>query len=363
MDKVLEVNEKFAYAVVEPGVTFTALYEHIVAQDLKIWPSVPSLGWGSVIGNTLDRGMGFTPTANHHEHIAGLEIMLADGDVVRTGQWANSTSSSAHLSKYSFGPNIDGLMLQTNLGIVTKMGIFLTPQPQAYMSCSFDMPDREDVGTITDLFGEMRRNGTVPNTCYVFNIVEWSAMVGKRAELWDGEGAMPDSRLKEIQEQIETGHWSVKFSLYGPKAVIQAQFDEIQNVVRERAPTGRLNGAIFAGEGDRKLDPGSVTQPHGGMFVGVPSLWSLPLVKYMLPKDGSGAGAHSAYSAIIPLDGKVMIEWYHKARAIYEAEGFDCMCDYFMHGRHAVFVCMLCFDKTNRAQTDGEHAAQALVGA
>ena len=84
MDKVLEVNEKFAYAVVEPGVTFTQLYEHIVAQDLKVWPSVPSLGWGSVIGNTLDRGMGFTPTANHHEHIAGVEIMLADGDIVRT---------------------------------------------------------------------------------------------------------------------------------------------------------------------------------------------------------------------------------------------------------------------------------------
>ncbi|TKA72391.1 hypothetical protein B0A55_05866 [Friedmanniomyces simplex] len=352
MDKILEVNEKFAYAVVEPGVTFTQLYEYVVAQKLKIWSSVPSLGWGSVIGNTLDRGMGFTPTANHHEHIAGLEVMLADGDLIRTGQWAMSTSPSAHLSKYSFGPSIDGLFLQSNLSVVTKMGIWLTPQPQAYMSCSFDMPNREDVGLITDLFGEMRRNGIMPNLCYVFNIVEWSAIIGKRAELWDGEGAMPESRLKEIQQEIETGHWSVKFSLYGAKTVIQAQFDEIKRVVAERAPTGRIKGAIFSGEGDRLLDPTSVTQPHGGMFVGVPSLWSLPLIKYMLPKDGSGAGAHSAYSAIIPLDGKVMVEWYHKAREVYEAEGFDAMCDFFMHGRHAVFVCMLCFDKTNRKQTD-----------
>lgn len=51
MNKVLEVNEKFAYAVVEPGVTFTDLYQYCEANGLKVWPSVPSLGWGSVIGN------------------------------------------------------------------------------------------------------------------------------------------------------------------------------------------------------------------------------------------------------------------------------------------------------------------------
>ena len=51
MDKILEVNEKFAYAVVEPGITFTDLYNYCVERDLKVWPSVPSLGWGSVIGN------------------------------------------------------------------------------------------------------------------------------------------------------------------------------------------------------------------------------------------------------------------------------------------------------------------------
>ena len=89
------------------------------------------------------------------------------------------------------------------------------------------------------------------------------------------------------------------------------------------------------------------------MFVGIPSLWSLPLTKYMLPKDGTGAGAHGAYSAIIPLDGEVMVEWYRCAEKVYQAEGFDAMTDFFMHARHAVFVCMLCFDKTNKKQCEG----------
>ena len=220
------------------------------------------------------------------------------------------------------------------------------------MSCSFDMPDIEDVGTICDVFGDMRRSGILPNIVYVFNIVEWSAIIGKRCELWDQEGPMPASRLLELQKEIDTGHWTVKFSLYGPKAIIQAQYDEVQKVVTARAPKGRLQGLIFSGDGDRLLDPKAVTMPHGGMFVGVPSLWSLPLTKYMLPKDGSGAGAHGAYSAIIPLDGDVMVEWYHCAKRVYEEEGFDAMTDFFMHARHAVFVCMLCFDKTNKKQSE-----------
>lgn len=51
MDKILEVSEKFAYAVVEPGVTFGDLYAYCVKNNIKVWPSTASLGWGSVVGN------------------------------------------------------------------------------------------------------------------------------------------------------------------------------------------------------------------------------------------------------------------------------------------------------------------------
>ncbi len=51
LDKVIEVNEQFSYAVVEPGVTFGDLYRHCADKGLKVWPSTASLGWGSVLGN------------------------------------------------------------------------------------------------------------------------------------------------------------------------------------------------------------------------------------------------------------------------------------------------------------------------
>jgi hypothetical protein len=47
--------------LVEPGVTFYALYEEIQARGYKhLWVDVPDLGGGSVLGNTLDRGVGYT---------------------------------------------------------------------------------------------------------------------------------------------------------------------------------------------------------------------------------------------------------------------------------------------------------------
>lgn len=74
------------------------------------------------------------------------------------------------------------------------------------------------------------------------------------------------------------------------------------------------------------------------------------MVDFYNPKDGGGVGAHGAYSPIVPLDGKTMKKWVTAARKVYESQGLDLLCDYFMHERHAVFVCMLCFDKTNAKQ-------------
>ncbi|KIW98341.1 uncharacterized protein Z519_00001 [Cladophialophora bantiana CBS 173.52] len=357
MNRIIEVNDKFSYAVVEPGVTFTDLYLHCAEHKLRVWPSVPSLGWGSVVGNvlilivqrTVDRGTGFTPTATHHQHVSGMEVMLADGDIVRTGQFAIPDSPSAHLSKFSFGPSIEGLFLQSNLGIVTKMGIWLHPQPQAYMSCTFDMPNFEDVEVIVDIFGILRRDGLLPNTVYVSNIVEWLGMTGKRAELWPEEGPIPDWRLRELQTQLGFGYWNVKFGLYGAKEVVQSHFDELKRIIGKKAPGSehRLQGHLFSGENDKLLEATSVPDPHGGFFVGVPSLWSLPMVRYRLPKEKPGIGAHADYSPIIPSDGKTVLEWVRTARKICETQGFDLFCDFFMHERHVIFVNMIVFDKTN----------------
>ena len=59
MNRILEVNERNAYALVEPGVSYFDLYRYIQEMGLKLWLDVPDPGWGSLVGNSLDHGAGY----------------------------------------------------------------------------------------------------------------------------------------------------------------------------------------------------------------------------------------------------------------------------------------------------------------
>src|SRR5579863_10465368 len=61
MNRVLEVNEELGYAVVEPGVRWFDLYEAIRAGGHRLMLSIADVGWGSVVGNTLDHGVTYMP--------------------------------------------------------------------------------------------------------------------------------------------------------------------------------------------------------------------------------------------------------------------------------------------------------------
>ena len=66
------------------------------------------------------------------ERRCGLEVVLANGEVLRTGMGAMPNSEVWHQYKYGFGPIVDGLFSQSNFGIVTRMGFWLMPAPEAY---------------------------------------------------------------------------------------------------------------------------------------------------------------------------------------------------------------------------------------
>src|SRR5437762_9228333 len=58
----------------EPGVRWFDLYEAIKAGAHKLMVSVPDLGWGSVIGNTLDHGLTYLPQALDMGAQCGMEV-------------------------------------------------------------------------------------------------------------------------------------------------------------------------------------------------------------------------------------------------------------------------------------------------
>lgn len=63
-------------------------------------------------------------------------------------------------------------------------------------------------------------------------------------------------------------------------------------------------------------------------------------------------GAHGCYAPIIPLDGKTMLEWIYTVKEIFESNNTDLYCDMFLSHRCAVYLSMLCYDKTDPVQRE-----------
>ena len=112
MSSILDIDEKLAFAVVEPGVSYQALYDELVRRGNKLMLDVTSgPPQGGMIGNALDKGAGYSPYFDHFGFSCGLEIVLGNGEVLRTGDGALDSKDliNWHTSKYSFGPILDGL--------------------------------------------------------------------------------------------------------------------------------------------------------------------------------------------------------------------------------------------------------------
>jgi hypothetical protein len=292
--------------------------------------------------------MGFLPSGVHHQQIAGLEVLLADGEIVRTGQFAINGSGSAHASKHSFGPSVEGLFIQSNLGIVTKMGIWLSPQPQAYLSCTLDMPEMQDIATIVDVLGPLRRNGVIDSTLWTASATETFAVFHKGKELWDEDSAIPEWRLKELMRKFDIGFWTTHFGLYGPEAVIKAHFQEIEKVVEAKAPTGILRSNLYSGKSAEMMVSDVLVKGDMDMFIGKPGFQSMEIMKFNLPLDDSGCvTAHQDFAPIMPAIGKTVLDWTEVSREICEAEGFDLFCDFFLQERSVIFVYLTPYDKAN----------------
>lgn len=106
MNKILEVNETSGYALLEPGVSYFELYEHLQRVGSKLWIDCPDIGWGSILGNACDRGAGYTPYGDHFMFHCGMEVVFPTGKIVRTGMGALPENDTLQCFNYSFGPYV-----------------------------------------------------------------------------------------------------------------------------------------------------------------------------------------------------------------------------------------------------------------
>ncbi|KAF4422162.1 vanillyl-alcohol oxidase [Fusarium acutatum] len=343
MNRIVEVNEADSYAIVEPGVSFFDLYEEIKRRDLALWPSCAAIGWGSVVGNTLDHGFGYTPDGVHTEAQCGMEVVLPTGELLRTGMGAMTDSRLFPLYKAGFGPSVDGLFYQSNLGVVTKLGIHITPAPEAYTACALSVPNERDLPQLVELLANLQRRGVVTNHPSISNVFRQAILSpddGVKAKLAPHFGpgkAVPESVLDELKSIHGWGFWKAEFGLQGDTDVVPALESSLRRAIT-KIPGARLEARQFGGTPGKFLRADEVETP-GIPHTGVPTLEALSLMDYRLA-PGSG---HTDFAPVLPTSGPELLEWYLAAKEMVSAANFDFFADFHGYSRYIIPIVLIVY--------------------
>src|SRR6266550_894358 len=131
MNRIKEINFADAVAIVEPGV-FTAELKAAVRAQKLFYPPDPASMKDCTIGGNVATNAGGPRCLKYgvtRSYITGLEVVLASGEVLRTG-------AAVHKNKTGF--DLIGLFVGSEgmLGIVTEITLRLLPLPPARATLS-----------------------------------------------------------------------------------------------------------------------------------------------------------------------------------------------------------------------------------
>jgi 4-cresol dehydrogenase (hydroxylating) len=208
-----------------------------------------------------------------------MEVVLANGEIVRTGMGALPNSKSWQHNRWGFGPWVDGLFRQGNMGVVTKMGFHLMPRPEAMQTATVQGMREQDILPLLDTMNLLENQHVVNGSTSLFG--------GMRAP-----GAPAGGPL-----------WTIQLPIYGPEKVVRAQMEYAKEKFA-KIPDARFNeGELFR----TPLDAATLNRVRKVSF-GVPDLSTFGMLGRN-PANPAPPGGHIGFSPIIPRTGEAVLEY------------------------------------------------------
>jgi glycolate oxidase len=155
MNKILDIRIEDRLVVVQPGVVYGDL-ERALASHGFFFPPDPASGVVCTLGGNVGANAGGLKGAKYgttRDYVLGLEVVLANGSVLRTGSRCMKCVSGYDLTKLFVGS-------EGTLGVVTEITFKINPKPLAIATCTATFDDIADAG---NAISETMRSGIVPS--------------------------------------------------------------------------------------------------------------------------------------------------------------------------------------------------------
>ncbi|WP_367648980.1 FAD-binding oxidoreductase [Campylobacter coli] len=354
MNKIIEVDDKRNFCIVEPGVSYFDLYEYVEKNNFNVFLDIPDPGWGSPLENALDHGWGYSygMYRDHFGSHCGMEVVLANGEILRTGMGALPKTKTFAENKYGYGPYVDGLFSQSNFGIVTKMGFWMMPKPEHYMLLSIKMKKREDLIPAVEILNYLEDSFIVgwPQYFSPLNPPYGKPMNAELKGYLTSKNGLPDmDKIQNYALKNKIPYWNIDVSVYGCKEVCYANLEYI----KQRFKIIEGVDISIVQEFSLPLNLEQKKQLKHKVTLGIPNMeifWLSTRGEVLEPSDG-----HVWFSPIIPRDGKELLKCQEVYMNLFREFGEESPITPFSHPRswmYRAFCFMLAF---NNSRTDKAH--------
>ena len=287
---------------------------------------------------------------DHAGFECGMEVVLPNGDPVRTGMGGIDGNPAWAAYKHSFGPSLDGLFKQSNLGVVTKMGIWLMREPEMFISCTVAVPGDEDIVPMVDISRELRLSGHIQGAVTAGN---WMRTICARTThgAW-AEGSdkpLSEPQIAKLIEHFKIGRWNASFGLYGGAEVTPLHLKAVQ------AAYARIPGAKLTFKTYRRGDKLGLADT---LLAGEPNLLCFTTLDWR-----GGSGGHIEFCPVLPMQGETFYKRYRRSLGLFGEYGFDCFSGVLSTTeRAAANTGSIIFDRANANQVKRAEALfHALV--
>ena len=337
MNRILEIDADLGTCLIEPGVTYQQLKDYLDDNNIPLWIDVPTVGpIASPVGNTLDRGVGYTPYGEHFTFQCGMEVVLPNAEILRTGMGSIEGSTAWQAFKWGYGPYVDGLFTQSNFGIVTKMGMWLMPRPPVFKPFMIRHDNMADVPKIIEAMRPLRVSSLVANCNLMMSASYQLAMFKRRNEIVPDGQPLDDASVKKAAKANGLGMWNTYFALYGTEQTVSA----IEPIIRAQLTASGGEVLTAAEMGDNPWFHHHATLMEGGL-----NLDEIGLLRWR------GAGGGLAWFAPVAAAKGAEAEGQTKlAREILDKHGFDYTAAYAIGWRDLHHIIALLYDKSDPEQ-------------
>jgi len=161
MDQIIAINIEDRLAIVQPGVVYDDLARALAPHGF-FFPPDPASGAVCTLGGNVATNAGGIKGAKYgttKDYVLGLEVVLADGQVLHTGSKCMKSVSGFDLTRLFVGS-------EGTLGVITEITLKINPKPPLTQTAMATFDILEDAGNAVS---EIMYSGILPSALEVVN--------------------------------------------------------------------------------------------------------------------------------------------------------------------------------------------------